>query len=224
MIQPPRILFKYPTRGRVERFFEGLDSIVNNLYDKDSFEIQVTADADDPTMAKQEIFERIKTYPNTNILYGISHSKIDAVNRDMPLFDKWDVVVVMSDDMRFTFYGFDEILRQEFADGDFDKYLHIPDQDAKHILATMYIAGRGFYHRFGYIYHPSYKSLWCDNEIQEVAKKLGRYKFVDCIGLIQHLNPAYGHLPKDEMLINQQLHWGDDEANFNARKAKNFDL
>lgn len=224
-MKPAKILFKFPTRGRVDRFFEGLESIVNNLYDLENFEIQVTADADDPTMANQEIFQRITKYPNTHVLYGLSKSKINAVNRDMPLFQNWDVVVVMSDDVRFTFYGFDQIIRQQFEDGDFDKYVHLLDQDAKHALSVIYIAGKEFVSRFGYLYNPIYKSLFCDNEVHEIAMKLGKYKLVDVPGLLLHLNPAYGHLPKDAMFLEQQsIGWSEDQETYNRRKAENFGL
>jgi hypothetical protein len=221
----PKILFKYPTRGRRERFFAGLDSIVNNLADLENFQIQVTADADDKEMAQREVFERIKKYPNTEIIYGISKSKIDAVNRDMPLFRDWDIVVVMSDDMEFRFYGFDEVLRQQFEDENFDKLIHIPDNDARNILAVMYIAGRDFVKRFGYLYNPIYQSLFCDDDIQAVAKRLGCYHYVDCAGLIFHANMAYGHQPKDEMFIRQQeIGWSVDRLTYEKRKSENFGL
>jgi hypothetical protein len=126
--------------------------------------------------------------------------------------------------MKFTFYGFDQIIRMQFEDNDFDKLIHLPDSDAKEALATMYIAGKTFYNRFGYIYHPSYKSVWCDNEIMEVAKILGKYKFIDCPGVIFHANPAYGHSERDEMFDRQQAMWEEDFKNYNYRKAKNFGL
>jgi hypothetical protein len=223
-MNPLNILFKYPSRGRPERFFEGMDSIVSNLYDTDNYLISVTLDSDDTTMNNTEVVSRITTYRNTEINFGYSKSKIDAINRSMPLQYEWDIIICMSDDMRFTFYGFDQIIRQEFLDGDLDRLLHVMDQDAKHILATMYIAGRAFYDRFGYIYHPSYKSLFSDNEVQDIAQMMGKYKLVDCLGLILHLNPAYGHFQKDDMFITQQAYWNEDEANYRLRKAINFGL
>jgi hypothetical protein len=219
---PPRLLFKYPTRGRVERFFEGLDSIVNNLYDKENFEIQVTADADDPTMASQEVFERIKSYPNTYVLYGKSTSKVSAVNRDISTFKPFDIICCHSDDMRWTFYGFDEIIRQQFLDGDFDKLLHVPDSDAKQYLATYYIAGKTFFDRFGFIYDPRFKSLFCDNLVMDIAMKLGKYRFVDCGGMLFHEHPSYGHTAFDPQYKEQQALWGEDEATYNQIKLTNY--
>jgi len=131
----------------------------------------------------------------------------------------------MSDDMRVTCYGFDQILRTAFNDFGLDTLLHIPDQDAKSALQTMYIAGKTYFDRFGFIYNPVYKSLFCDNEAHEIAVKLGKYRYLNYQGIIIHLNPSYGHLPKDEMYIRQQeIGWTKDQETFNERKSKNFYL
>jgi hypothetical protein len=224
MKNPPFKLFKYPSRGRPERFFKSLDSIYNNVSDKDHFHVSVTADLDDATMNNPEVIEKINSYPNISIAWGHSESKIDAVNRSIPDMD-WDVIIVHSDDMVFNIFGFDTMIgvdmMNHFPDG--DGLLHYPDQDAKSALATMYIAGRKYYDRFGYVYHPSYKSLWADNEVQEVAKTLHKY-FYCGYQINVHLNPAYGHLPKDEMFNKQQGFWNEDEANYHKRAALNFGL
>lgn len=220
----PTILFKYPSRGRKDRFFDGLDSIYRNMADRTSFHVSCTLDTDDPIMTDPDVIERIDSYENAMIAWGQSKSKIDAINRSMPPVP-WDIVVVMSDDMQITFYGFDEIIRQQFADGDFDKLIHVPDNDAKSALATMYIAGRTFYNRWQYIYNPIYYSLFCDNEIQEIAQALGKYRYVDCPGMIFHGNPAYGHMPKDDMFLQQQeIGWSADQETYLKRKAINFGL
>jgi hypothetical protein len=224
MAEPFKILYKYPSRGRPDRFFDGLDSIVNNNADRDYYHISATLDLDDHTMNNEVVKNRISEYENVSIAWGYSKSKIDAVNRDMPDYD-FDILVNMSDDMRFNIYGADQMIRVDMNQWfpDFFGLLHYPDQDAKEYLATMYIAGKRFYQHFGYIYHPSYKSLWCDNEVMEVAKKIGRYKYCG-YQINVHLNPAYGHLSKDDLFNEQQGHWGEDEANYYARKARNFDL
>lgn len=214
-MQPPKIQFVYPTRGRKARFFEGLDSIVNNLYDKENYHIQVVADVDDADMSSRETFDRIKTYPNTDVLYGISKSKVSAVNRDLKLLKPFDIICCHSDDMRWTFYGFDQILRQQFEDGNYDKLIHVPDTDAKQFLATYYIAGKDYFNRFGFIYDPRFKSLFCDNLVMDIAQKLGKYQFVDCPGMLFHEHPSYGHTQFDEQYKEQQALWGEDETLYN---------
>lgn len=222
MIESYKILFKYPSRGRRERFFEGLDSIVNNVRDTENYQVLCSFDVDDSVMATKDL---LADYPKAKAYYGRSKSKVDAINRDIEYAEDWDIIICMSDDMRFTFYGFDDLIRIHFQEHGLDTLCHIPDQDAKSFLATMYIAGREYYNRFGFIYNPEYLSLHCDNEVQDIAMYLGKYRYMDCPGIIKHLNPAYGHLPKDEMFIEQQeIGWTIDQKTYERRKAKNFDL
>lgn len=228
MNNPFRILFKYPSRGRPDRFFVGLESIYNNLNDKDNFHVLITADEDDPSMNSEAIKDRIKTYKNSTVVYGASKSKIDAINRELDSVVDWydfDILICMSDDMVFNVYGFDDMIRTDlnYHFPDFDGLLHYPDQDAKEYLATMYIAGRKFFNRFGHIYNPRFKSLWCDNLLMDIAQRLGKYKYCG-YQINLHLNPAYGHLEKDAMFLEQQGHWGHDQAIYEEIKARGYDL
>lgn len=225
MNNPPFKLFKYPSRGRPDNFFKSLDSIYNNVSDKDYFHVSCTLDSDDETMNNEAVIEKINSYFNISIEWGLSESKIHAINRSMPKNLDWDVIFCMSDDMVFNIFGFDVMvgidMMNHFPEG--DGILHYPDQDARQALATMYIAGKKYYDTFGYIYHPSYKSVWCDNEAQDVAKALNKY-FYCGYQINLHMNPAYGHRERDEMFNRQQGDWPHDEANYLKRKANNFDL
>lgn len=218
----PVILFKLPSRGRPERFFRALDSIVLNLACDYAYHISCTLDEDDTTMNNKEVVLKLSQYKNTSIEWGASKSKIDAINRSMPNVP-WDILCVHSDDMFWQMYGFDEIIRNEFVDS-YDRLLHIPDNDAKEHLATYYIAGRKFYSRFSYVYNPEFKSLWCDNLVMDIAKILGCYKYAPYSGMLFHANPSYGHLPKDDMFIRQQEDWGYDEAKYNEIKNRGYDI
>lgn len=230
MNEPLRILFKYPCRGREKSFFDSLDSLNNNLRDRNNYHISLTIDNDDDVLNRPEIIDRINGYLNVSIGWGLSESKIHAINRDFPDYDH-DVVVCWSNDMFATFYGFDDIFRQYIYEtinncGHDDFLIHFPEPDTKEILNVLYIATKKYFNRFGYIYHPSYKSLWADNESMIVAQKLGRYHYVGIPGLYVHKNPAYNAdgLDRDDLFNYQQGLWAVDEANFHARQSRNFDL
>lgn len=218
------LLFKYTSRSRPEQFFAGLDSIVNNLSDRERFMISCTLDQDDMSMNNPAVIERIERYPNTTIKWGFSKSKIDAINRDIPA-EGWDVLINMSDDMRFIAYGFDDLIRDGFRINapDLDGFLHYPDSTAKNALCTLSIIGKRYFDRDGYIYHPSYLSLHCDNEAMEVAQLRGKYRYMG-IQLFDHLHPAYGLAQWDEQYRMQQNLWNVDEQNINTRRARRFDL
>lgn len=210
-------------------FFESLNSLNDNIRDRDNYRISLTIDTDDPILNTPEVIEKINTYPNVSIEWGLSKSKVAAINRSFPNYD-FDIVICWSNDMFMTFYGADDIIRdylcQIINNYDDDFLCHFPEPDTRDILNVLYIATKKYYDRFGYIYHPSYKSLFCDNETLEIAKLLKRYHYIGVPGLYVHKNPAYHHhgIIRDELFNEQQGHWQEDENNFNERKARNFDL
>ena len=224
-----RILWKFPCRGRKKLFFESLNSLNDNIRDRNNYHISLTLDTDDTILNTPEVIEKINTYPNTSIEWGLSKSKIDAVNRSMPDYD-WDVCIVWSNDMVATMFGFDDIMRDSMYhtinNHDDDFLIHFPEYDAREFLNVLLIVTRKYFNRFKYLYHPSYLSLWCDNESMCVAKMLGRYHYVSTPDLYVHKNPAYHqyNLERDLLFDEQQGHWAVDEANFYARMKINFDL
>lgn len=229
MREPLRILYKFPCRGRRDMFFESLDSLNNNIRDRNNYFISLTLDTDDTILNTPEVIEKINTYPNVGIEWGLSDSKVNAINRSMPDYD-FDLIICWSNDMHLTMTGADDIIRSYVYDlinlyGD-DFLLHIPEKDSMEHLNVLYIATRKYYERFGYIYHPSYLSLFCDNETFDIAKILKKYHYVGTLGLYEHRNPAYHHynIQRDELFNEQQSHWSIDELNYNQRKARNFDL
>lgn len=229
MREPLKILFKYPCRGREKLFFESLDSLNDNIRDRNNYHINLTIDEDDTILNTPEVIERINGYPNVSIGWGLSTSKINAVNRIMPEYD-WDVCIVWSNDMVATMYGFDDIMRDSMYhvinNHDDDFLIHFPEFDAREFLNVLLIITKKYYNRFKYLYHPSYFSLWCDNESMCVAKMLGRYHYVGITNLYEHRNAAYHqyNLERDELFNEQQGHWQIDEANFHERRKRNFDL
>ncbi len=179
-----KILFKYASRSRPQRFFEGLESIVNNVA-SDNYLVLVSADKNDATMFNPEVTARLSQYKNVEIIYGSSVSKIDAINRDLKSYTDWDILVNFSDDMIFTAKSFDENIRTNMQNifPSTDGVLHYWDENNGNRLMTMSIMGKKYFDRFGYIYHPSYVSLWSDNEAQTVAKLLGKYRFIQKVNL-----------------------------------------
>jgi hypothetical protein len=221
-----KILFKYTTRSRRSNFLRGIDSIIDNLSDKENCHIYTTFDVDDDKMRPLPEIKGNHTY-----IAGTSKSKIDAINRDMDFINSqydWQIIINMSDDMVFIQKGFDDIIRKEFTDGsitNLDQYIHFNDGNQKANVSTMHIVGRDYYNRDNYIYNPEYKSLWCDVENDMVAKLRGCYKYVgDNIRLFSHLHPAFNLAPNDEQYMKTEHRdmWIADEQTFNKRKQNNF--
>lgn len=214
-----RILIKYTSRSRPENFFRGLTSIRENANGNNYF-VLVTLDSDDPKLQEYKFYNDMQIYISADLT---SKNKIDAINRGIHKFDHfdWDILVNFSDDQVFTVKGWDDIVRDWVKP---DTFVHFPDPNQS-ALATMSIMDRAYYDRFKYIYHPDYESVYCDNEAQEVAIKLGRYIKAD-ICIFDHLHPAWGKAPNDRQYLlteHPQVHHRD-KLTYERRKANNYDL
>ena len=212
------LLFKFATRSRPDKFKAAIDNIAKLA--TQPYHVRISADADDATMFNFAMMRWIGERPELSIRYGTKVSKIEAVNRDMDILPDWDIVVGMSDDMEFTVKGFDEQIVAAFG-GDYDQLIHFPDGYVNEKLVTLPIMGRAYYERFGYIYHPDYKSLWSDNEQMEVAKQLGKYKYVNS-QIYKHQHPAWTKEAADLLLKETQAFYREDEITFNRRKLRGF--
>jgi hypothetical protein len=226
-----KILFKYASRSRTQKFFGGLENILNNLADLDNFCILVSLDIDDATMNNpstiQKLTEYINKYPERIVVkYGHSKSKIDAINRDVNEIKNkfnFDILVNFSDDMEFIQHSFDEVIRNKF-------FVHYPDTDGNIYfndgfvgdrISTMSIIGRKYYDKFNYIYHPSYHSLWCDNEYTEVAIRNQKIIYFH-ENIYKHNHPANVGGFMDEQLIKTESYSEIDRQNYEQRFNNNF--
>jgi hypothetical protein len=214
------IMFKATSRSRPMRLKKTIDSIVSNMSGKTDYFIQISLDEDDPTLA--EYFKLISAEHEKII--GTSKNKIDAINRDMDLVDRWwDILVNVSDDQVFIKKDFDLDILEAFVHNN-DLFVHFPDGNQGD-LATMSIIGRKYYLRDGYIYHPNYESVYCDNEAQDVAKLRGCYKLVNK-HIFNHEHPAWGKGQMDAQYAKTEHHvtYEKDRQTYINRAAKNFYL
>lgn len=218
-----QILIKFPTRGRPDKFFRALDLYLNMAEGPDRLRVQVTIDDDDPHMTSPEVLERLSGYPNLVLTRGHSISKIHAINRDL-LMDGWDILLLASDDMIPVEKGYDTVIRRRMQERypDMDGVLWFNDGNRAD-LNTLSILGRRFYERFGYIYHPGYRSLYCDKEFTLVADRLGRQTYFDQV-IIRHEHPSYGYGDMDAIHRDNKLNKDPDFHLFLRRRARRFDM
>ena len=219
-----KILFKFPTRSRRKKFMDAMENIHEMTADGNYF-VLVTADEDDDAMKGLE-----SNKANFKIIYGKSNNKIHAVNRDMEQAPKdWDILIVMSDDMRFVKKGFDDIIRADMQKyfPDLDGVLHYNDGNQRENVMTMSIMGRKYYERTREIYPSIYESVWCDVEETDRAHMLGKYRYMgDDNILFNHLHPAWGLAQYDEQYRKTEdgATEARDKTKFIMRRAINYGL
>lgn len=220
------ILFNFASRSRPDQFFQTLDNLIVNCASTNYF---IVAKLDDDDMAMNDPLIRQKiadNYPMVIVKWGASESKIHAINRDINDvgLPHWDILVNVSDDMRFKTYGFDDIIRKHMPES-LDALLHFPDDYAKERVCTCAIIGYRYYQRDMYVYRPNcYYSMFCDDEQTDVSKIRSCYIFVPDAIEIEHLHYTnMGKASKDALYRRNDTYLADKRI-YEERKARNFDL
>ncbi len=212
------IHYNFATRNRPQKMAEAIGTIIDLSVDK-NYTIGLTIDDDDLTTLNSYQLANILQSNQIKVNPGRSSSKVHAINRGMAGWSG-DIVVNMSDDMRFIKRGFDGDIIQAFQ-GERDQFIHFPDGRVNKVLPTMSIMDRSYYERFNYIYNPEYHSLWCDNEAMDVARQLGRYKFID-LQIFSHDHPAWTGEPADDLLIHTESFFEIDQETYRKRSKLGF--
>lgn len=219
-----KILIKFPTRNRKDKFFTVLDQYYELLENISDIEFLITIDSDDITMNNDETLNKLKTYKNLKYDLGLSKNKIDAVNRGI-INDNYDIILVASDDMIPKVKGYDNIIRLKMQElyPDTDGVLWFNDGNQGNRLNTLCILGKKYYQRFNYIYHPDYTSLWADNEFMDVASLLNKQTYFNEV-IIRHEHPDVGFGQRDFVHFDNIKYDRIDNGIYNKRKQNNFYL
>lgn len=220
-----RILVKYPSRERPAQFLRVLKQWVGLAHDLKNIHWLFSFDTDDDSMLAMET-EITKLGLNKTVRWGQRGTKISAINRDInELAVPWDILLVISDDMEPLEQAWDWHVRaqMEGAFPDLDGLLWFPDGYQKDIV-TLPCIGRRRYEMTRYVYHPSYISVFADNEQTDVAFRDQRIVYV-MTRLVRHAHPANdGNVAPDALHKHNETQaiWDRDEATYKRRKAQGF--
>jgi hypothetical protein len=227
-----KILLKCPTRSRPAQFLSVLQKYVSLAKQPELLGVCVSCDQDDSSMTQGNVQYSIKNATRSvawcDIFYGTSTTKIEAVNADMASIPwEWDIVVLVSDDMVPQVKGYDDILRNHMTAQypDTNGILWVNDGTQGSKLNTITIMGRAMYASFGYIYHPSYKSLFCDTEFTDLCKTslASKTSYIPQV-LIRHEHPGTGFPEKQDQLYSKnQTYWSADMFTYISRKTYEYD-
>lgn len=221
----PQLLYKLASRSRREKCFACIENIISCSTISD-YIILLSFDVDDPEMQGDEVKERLSRYGDkVKAYWGISGSKVAAINRDISFIEDFDIVLNHSDDFWITKPGFDSAvisaMDKYFPDG--DGMVHFPDQVALSRLCTYQIVGKKYFDRTSYIYCPEYFSLFCDNEEFLKSQKLGKYAYIPEFYL-EHRHAIWGYGAADALLRHTERFYQIDGTTFNKRLADNFGI
>lgn len=218
------ILIKYPTRGRPTQFLQTLSGWMSLADDLNHIRVLVSCDSDDLMMTDQVIVDAGKICPNLTVVRSSSPHKIAACNADLPSYqEKWDIVLLVSDDMFCTQIGWDNFIREnmELSFPNLNGALWFFD-GAQKAFNTLECVGRKRYAHFGYLYHPAYAGFFCDNESTEVGLRDGKLKYVD-LSICRHEHPLWKGSMKNDATYSRSLPWwNQDSDTYQNRKSAGF--
>ena len=227
-----RLLVQFPTLARPDKFLKVLDRYVSTCSAWNRIFFNINCDAADDTMkiscVQKSIKDILSKREETNGVINYDHNteKISAINANIK-GRPFDIVICASDDMVPKVYSWDQkivdAMEEHFPD--LDGCVHFNDGNTNGDLITFSILGKKLYEHFGYIYHPDYKSLYCDDEFTQVVRALGKEKYIDQV-IITHEHYSvegtenHGDL---DFAAKKTLHYsGRDQFVFNKRKELGF--
>jgi len=216
------ILIKFPTRQRRRKFFKVLDKYYDLLSGKHKVNFLISMDKDDHEMNCSSARGLLNAKPHLDYFYGNNKTKIEAINNDMQHAGDYQVVFLASDDMIPQSKNYDDTIVTDMKTyfPNYDGALHYNDGRVKERVCTLSIMGFKLYKYFGYIYHPDYKSLWCDNEYTEVTRQMKKIKYIDRV-IVKHVWPGANGDPlyrRNENLFSR------DKKMFEKRKSMGFPM
>lgn len=222
-----KLLIKFPTRNRPEKFKTVLKKYIDFLSGNHDVRFVITMDNDDETMNNKDMKTFLKRLRKKGVdlvyHYGESKTKVEACNANLEN-ESADVLMLVSDDMIPQAKNYDEIIFELFSKAfpNFDGGIKFHDGLRNDILMTLPIIGWKLYEKFGYIYHPEYTSLYCDTEQTISLQMMGKLGISD-ICLAKH---EWTSEPFDELHArneNTEMYQRDG-AVFERRKMKDFDV
>jgi hypothetical protein len=215
------ILIKFPSRGRPDKFKETLNHYISKKSNKNKVNFICSFDLDDPLMNNESIHNYLNQYCGfLKYYYGNSNNKIEAINANMDMSSDFDVLMLAADDLYPMIHDYDEMISKDILQyhPDMDGVLHYMNPSWEERLDIGCIMTKKYYDRFGFIYNPTYKSIYCDNEYMEIAKILNRHKYIPTQIFI------HDYVISDPTANKNWIFNNEDENNFNHRKQNNFFL
>lgn len=228
------MLVQFPTFGRAERFLDVLDQYVSMSSAENDIFFNINCDSADLNMTNSNVQRRIADImeQRSNVRYTINYDhnteKISAINANIADLDfDWGVVICASDDMVPKVDQWDleisDAMQKHYPN--LDGCVHFNDGNTNGNLITFSILGRKLYESFGYIYHPDYKSLYCDDEFTEVVRRMGKETYIDKI-IISHehysIEGSQNHGIQDIATLKTLKYSGRDQQVYVMRHKLGF--
>lgn len=210
-----KILIVHPSRNRANLAAKAAHKWLTSAANPDNIRYVLSLDTDESQLSEYHDYTKDIAI---NIITNPNKTAIEAINKAVS--GEWDLLIVVSDDFNQPPFHWDKMLAEALK-GKSD-YIVKTDDGAQPWIITLPIMDRVYYERFGYVYYPGYKHLFCDTEMTHVADLLGRKITLPI--RIPHNHYTTGLNRKDAVNEKNDATWQQGEALYLERMKNNFGL
>jgi len=226
-----KISIIHPSRGRAKIAKSVYDNWMSKAANPDDIQYVLSLDFSDNTTQYIDLFmspiaamtvyelERVVYRDNLYISRDHNTSAIEAINNAAKVATG-DLLIVVSDDFDCPKNWDVDLLKYLKDKSDFVVKTY---DGLQPWIITLPIMDRVYYERFGYIYHPGYKHMFCDTEMTHVGDLLDKTVIVPMTFQHNHYTQK-GGIPKDAVSAKNDSTWTQGEKLYLDRIKTNFGL
>jgi glycosyltransferase involved in cell wall biosynthesis len=214
----PRFSIIHPSLGRPDQAVETARLWLSTA--KHGYDIQYIVSLNSTDATRSQYLTKFSELPGVIIVTSEATNMVAASNVGAKEATG-DILVLVSDDMH-PLWHWDDQVAAEF-DPDYATVLQVHD-GIRNDIVTLPIMNRAAYKKLGYMYHPSYLSMYADNDLAETAKVHGMYKVSQL--QFEHRHYSVGKAPVDATYKkeNSKVSYEYGQRTFEWRKRNGFPL
>lgn len=214
----PLISLLHPSRSRAQKSFNTAKKWIEKA--GCDVELIVTLDNNDPSRFE---YTRLYQYENALVISSDNTCVVQATNR-AAIEAKGDILLYLSDDFD-CFDNWGIAVQKEFEGVTEPKLIKVDDmlQPFHVAVLTIPIMNRELYERLGYFWYPEYMSMFVDEDLYWVARKLGALKMCPHLKF-HHQHVSIGKAENDDTYKRSSANWDQGKQLFSRRKAMGFPI
>lgn len=211
-----KISIIHPSRSRPEQALDTIVHWLSRISRNFNVEYILSLDSSDPDLGTYTMFESDSNFPA--IVINDNQCLVHAANK-AATHSKGDILVLVSDDFKcFKDWDLAIISALDGKSGVLKTF-----DGVQRYIVTLPIMTRDYYDEQGYIYHPSYRHLFCDTD-QTHKADLQKKLIIRNDIVFKHNHYSIGGQPKDEVNKKADLTWAQGEKVYLDRCRNKFGL
>jgi xylosylprotein 4-beta-galactosyltransferase len=211
-----KISLLHPSRNRAAMAATSIAEWLGKSSGQHPIEYIFSIDSDD---GSKEAYRKLAEQHGARLIINRNRNHVQAANQAARVATG-ELLILIADDFGCPERWDESLVR---AIGDRNDVAVLIDDGLGARTMTLPIIDRTYYQRFGHLYFPGYTHMYCDNDLEEVSRRLG--KLLDARHLLfPHRHYITGAAAYDQTYHRAGKSWGIGALMFALRQARDFDL